>query len=300
MISYATLLYLSAVFTGIERGGIPGLAPVAMTSLVATSGSAALSRRLIGLLIPVCCASDLYACYAYKESIRWDILRNLVLPVAVGIFFSFLTLGRLDAEDIRAYVGLALAALLLFLFVITVIRGGSKDDILPTSSTAVTPPRSFPKSNVIASDPENDSDAPRKTSFSMTLQDVSRPLMATPVFHAFIGFVAGYLTVVANVAGLVIIVFLMAMNLPLRAFNGTRSAILLICNGCKLPGQMLLGAIQMTTSDFVLILPLILASVLSAYITEKYFVTPKVDQAAFEFMTWLLLAFAATKLVFVF
>lgn len=295
MLSHATLLYLSAIFTGIERGGIPGLAPVAVTSLIASSGSAALSRRLIGLLIPVYCASDLFACYTYKESIRWDILRNLVLPVAVGMFFSFLTLGMVDAEDIRTYVGVALAGLLVVVSVMTLFP--EKKEVLPTSYS--TPVRVNSKERMAANN-EDEGEESKTSALSVALQKVSRPLMALGSFHALVGFLAGYLTVVANVGGLLIIVFLMAMNLPSRAFNGTRSALLMICNGCKMPGQMLLGAIQMTVADLVLIVPLVLASVICAFATEKYIVTPKLNQTAFEHVVWVLLAFAAVKLMFVF
>lgn len=325
MLSHAMLLYLSAMFTGIERGGVPGLAPVVVTTLMATSGSASLSRRLIGLLIPVYCAADLYACYIYKESIRWDILRTLVLPVAVGMFFSFLTLGRLDAEDIRAYVGVGLAILLSVLSIIAMWTNNGKDDdddenVLPTTHP-VTPVSS--STRVVASANKlnsNESSPPRtggpigsasnaglrnrshevNNALSLALHKLSRPLMQMPLFHSLIGFLAGYLTVVANVAGLLIIVFLMAMNLPARAFNGTRSALLLICNGCKLPGQMLLGAIQVNITDLTLIVPLIVASVMCTYATEKFFVTPRMNQATFEHLTWVLLAFAALKLMFIF
>ena len=234
MLSHATLLYLSAIFTGLERGGIPGLAPVAVTSMIATSGSAALSRRLIGLLIPVYCASDLFACYAYKDSIRWDILRNLVLPVAVGMFFSFLTLGMIDAEDIRTYVGVTLACLLVMLSIMTLFP--EKKEVLPTAFS--TPLRVNSKERMTPND-DDESEESKTSALSMALQKISRSLIGFGSFHAFVGFLTGYLTVVANVGGLLIIVFLMAMNLPSRSFNGTRSALLLICNGCKMPGQML-------------------------------------------------------------
>jgi len=299
MISHATLLYLSAILTGIERGGIPGLAPVAVTTLVATSGSAALSRRLIGLLLPVYCASDLFACYTYKESIRWDVLRNLVLPVAVGMFFSFLTLGMIDAEDVRAYVGVALAVLLSVLSIMTIFLSRNKE-MLPTAVTSPPPVRVRSKGNISAADREDEDGNDKTSSLSMALQNISRPLMAMGSFQALVGFLAGYLTVIASVGGLLFIIFLMAMNLPARSFNGTRSALLLICNGCKMPGQMLLGAIQMTVADLVLIVPLVLASVVCSYATEKYIVTPRLSQTAFEHVTWLLLAFSAVKLMFVF
>ena len=90
------------------------------------------------------------------------------------------------------------------------------------------------------------------------------------------------------------------MNLPMRSFNGTRSALLLICNGCKLPGQLLLGTIQMTLSDLLLITPLIIASVSCTYGTEKFIVTPKMEQSTFEYVIWLLIAFAALKMIFIF
>jgi hypothetical protein len=342
MLSHAMLLYLSAMFTGIERGGVPGLAPVAVTTLIATSGSAALSRRLIGLLIPVYCASDLYACYIYKESIRWDILRSLVLPVAVGMFFAFLTLGVFEADDIRTYVGIGLAVLFLILALKSMSAwSGSigedegEDNLLPTTRP-LTPASSSVRLSAAAGSatPSNDSSPPRlvpanansaqsqvsnlsgggggvgvwdgsrspkgANPLSAALHKLARPLVLLPFFQALMGFLAGYLTVVANVAGLLVIVFLMAMNLPARAFNGTRSAILLICNGCKLPGQMLLGAIQMNATDLTMILPLVVASVMCTYATEKFFVTPRMTQAMFEHLTWALLAFSSLKLMFIF
>jgi len=213
------------------------------------------------------------------------------------MFFSFLTLGMIDAEDVRTYVGVALACLLSVLSVTTFFVGENKE-VLPT---AFHTPSSRVRSKGSVASAEEDEDGNGKTSsLSAVLQSISRPLMALGSFHALVGFLAGYLTVVANVGGLLIIVFLMAMNLPSRAFNGTRSALLLICNGCKMPGQMLLGAIQMTIADLVLIVPLVLASVVCSYATEKYIVTPRLNQTAFEHVTWILLAFSAIKLMFVF
>ena len=109
----------------------------------------------------------------------------------------------------------------------------------------------------------------------------------------------GYLTVVANVSGLVLILALLAMNLPARAFNGTRSALLLICNGCKLPGQLLLGTIQLTLSDLVVMTPLILAGVLCTWATEKILFR-RLDQTTFEIVIWILMSLMALKLIFIF
>jgi hypothetical protein len=313
MISHQMLLFLSAVFTGVERGGIPGLAPVAVTTLLATSDTPSLGRRMIGLLLPVYCASDLCACYIYKESIRWDILRELVLPVAVGMFFAFLTLGGIGGEDVRTILGVTIAALLLLLSIVSVIerRKSNKqaDDVLPltvegTGSAPGTPLRT-PKKGASASSsargnsPSRDDNQRGNTALTSALVLVSRPLMASSVFRGGLGCMVGYLTVVANVSGLVLILALLAMNLPARAFNGTRSALLLICNGCKLPGQLLLGTIQLTLSDLVVMTPLILAGVLCTWGTEKILFR-RLDQTTFEIVIWVLMSLMALKLIFIF
>jgi uncharacterized membrane protein YfcA len=317
MLSHSLLLYLSALFTGLERGGIPGLAPVAVTSLLAFAGSPGLSRRLIGVLIPVYCASDLTACYIYKESIRWDILRELVLPVAVGMFFSFLTLGSIDGEDVRTMLGLVLAVLLSILALISAknYKDGQNEDVLPLTladaadSDPNTPLRSTKSGSMSTAKKTGNSPSRsgsqisdanlRTTALSQALHQITRPVISSGVFRAFMGCAVGYLTVVANVSGLVLILMLLSMNLPLRSFNGTRSALLLTCNGCKLPGQLLLGTIQMTMSDVIIITPLIIASVVCTWATEKYIIH-KMDQTSFENVIWLLVAFAAIKLIFIF
>jgi len=334
MISHQMLLFLSAIFTGVERGGIPGLAPVAVTTLLATSDTPGLGRRLIGLLLPVYCASDLCACYIYKESIRWDILRELVLPVAVGMFFAFLTLGGIDGEDVRTYLGVAIAALLTLLVAVAVVQAQKQksEDLLPltapsgsgsdsgsggadkdgTSSASSTPLRSPQKASASSSSAAGRGNSPardaqgnigdsstRTTALTDALVKVSRPVLASSFFRGALGCAVGYLTVVANVSGLVLILALLAMNLPARAFNGTRSALLLVCNGCKLPGQLLLGTIQLTLSDLVVMTPLIMAGVLCTWGTEKI-IFRRLDQRAFEVVIWVLMALAALKLIFIF
>ena len=318
MISHSLLLYLSAVFTGIERGGIPGLAPVAVTTLLACAGSDGLSRRLIGVLIPVYCCSDLCACIIYKESIRWDILRELVLPIAVGMFFSFLTLGSISGEDVRTTLGVVLAILLAMLSLISFLNnkkyGNDEDDVLPLThslttgqgSAPATPLRTPTKGDSASSHPRMSGDSmivtsnsAKTTALSIALQNMSRPVVSSGICRAAIGCCVGYLTVVANVSGLVLIVYLLASNLPLRSFNGTRSALLLICNGCKLPCQLLLGTIQMTLSDLVIVTPLVVASVICVWGTEKFLVHG-MTQITFEVVLWVLVSLASVKLVFIF
>ena len=102
MFSQAFIMYICSIGTGVNVG-FPGVSTLANSTLVSLEGAQA--RRFFGLLMPVLLAADGYAVYAYRKTVRWDIVRDMVLPIAVGMFAGFLLLGRFNSKWMRKLLG---------------------------------------------------------------------------------------------------------------------------------------------------------------------------------------------------
>ena len=305
--SHAQLLYFASVCIGLDKGGLPGLGTIAVTSLLASANSPELSRRFLGLLLPVLAGADLYSClYAYKDAARLDVVRDLVLPLAVGMFFGFLVLGTIDAVVIRFTVGIvvALTAAMYILWTrnqkcILPRNGGNKDDELDLLPQKV-------------SQSENNSNSPSRLGtikednnmmgsddmFVVKMMENIRYIASTSIFRALVGFISGFLTVNASASALFMATYLLTLKLPMRAFNGTRAGIFLVSNLCKIPGQMLLGNLILSYDDALIIIPLVLASVIAAHIAAEY-IMPRYQQEKFESLSWVLILIASIKSLFV-
>jgi uncharacterized membrane protein YfcA len=85
-----------------------------------------------------------------------------------------------------------------------------------------------------------------------------------PAYTAFMGILAGFTTMVANAAGPIMILYLLAMRLPKMAFVGTQAWYFLIINVFKVPFSIQAGLI---TQDALAILfrltPLVLVGALA-------------------------------------
>jgi uncharacterized membrane protein YfcA len=113
-------------------------------------------------------------------------------------------------------------------------------------------------------------------------------------FAAVIGFLAGLTTMMANAAGPVMIVYLLAMRLPKTEFVGTSAWFFFIVNWLKVPFSVRLGLITAESIKLNLImLPFIAAgSILGIFVLRR------MPQRVFEVSVQLLAAAAAIKLLF--
>ena len=117
----------------------------------------------------------------------------------------------------------------------------------------------------------------------------------TPKWLAFwLGFIAGVTTMMANAAGPVMIIYLLAMRLPKIEFVGTAAWFFFIVNWIKVPFSANLGLMnaQSVKIDF-LMLPFIFIGAISGYFFLK-----RIPQKAFTTVAQLLAAAAAIKLFF--
>lgn len=113
-------------------------------------------------------------------------------------------------------------------------------------------------------------------------------------FAPTIGLLAGFTTLVANAAGPLMAVYLLAMRLPKMEFVGTGAVFFMMLNLYKVPFMIYLGLI--TSGSFSINLMLAPAVFLGAFIGRKLLV--KIDQKLFENLALGLAAAAGIKLLF--
>jgi hypothetical protein len=114
------------------------------------------------------------------------------------------------------------------------------------------------------------------------------------LFAVTMGFFAGLTTQMANAAGPVMIIYLLAARLPKYEFIGTGAWFFLIINWLKIPVFITEGRITLeSVSADVIMLPLIAAGAIMGV-----FVLKKLPQKWFNIIMQILAAAAAVKLLF--
>lgn len=116
-----------------------------------------------------------------------------------------------------------------------------------------------------------------------------------PRWLAFwLGFLAGVTTMMANAAGPVMIIYLIAMRLPKMQFVGTAAWFFFIVNWIKVPFSANLGFMTKESIKIdLMMLPFIFIGAISGYFFLK-----RIPQKAFSTIAQLLAAAAAIKLIF--
>ncbi|MDD3179193.1 MAG: sulfite exporter TauE/SafE family protein [Opitutaceae bacterium] len=131
----------------------------------------------------------------------------------------------------------------------------------------------------------------RKTTRGREEQAVAH---APPWFAAVIGLLAGFTTLVANAAGPVMILYLLAMRLPKLEFLGTGAVFFMLLNWFKVPFMVDLGLIN--GGSVMLNLWLTPAVLAGAVLGRR--IVPHLNQQIFEAVALFFTAVAAVKLLF--
>ena len=113
-------------------------------------------------------------------------------------------------------------------------------------------------------------------------------------FALLVGVLAGFTTLMANAAGPLMAIYLLAMRLPKLEFVGTGAMFFLLLNLFKVPFMIGLGLI--TTASFSLNLCLVPAVLVGTWIGRK--LLARINQRLFENLALLLSAAAGAKLLF--
>ena len=113
-------------------------------------------------------------------------------------------------------------------------------------------------------------------------------------FAPTIGILAGFTTLVANAAGPLMAIYLLAMRLPKMEYMGTGAWYFMLMNLFKVPFMMNLGLVDAQSfQGNLLLLPAVLAGTLAGRIVLK-----KIDQKLFETLALGLALFAGINLLY--
>lgn len=123
---------------------------------------------------------------------------------------------------------------------------------------------------------------------------LSQRLPHTVGFTAAMGILAGFTTMVANAAGPVMVLYLLAVGLPKLAFIGTGAWFFMLVNAFKVPFSVDLGLITSHSLmlDAALILPMVPGALLGPVLVRH------MNQRLFEHVALALAFVAAFKLLF--
>jgi len=101
-------------------------------------------------------------------------------------------------------------------------------------------------------------------------------------------------TMLANAAGPVAHLYLLAMALPKYAFIGTSAWLFLIVNVAKIPFMVDLGIItfESMSVSWWMFLPAVLGAILAPFIVKL------IDQVLFERLVWLFIVVAGIRMLF--
>ena len=272
---------LCAVMSGLDKGGIPGLAALGMTVLVSGHHEGGVNH-IIATFVPILLIADLGAAYAYRDAADWSIIKLIVGPMITGIFGGVMVIGQLDEDEVKKVVGGCLLMLACSHFVMKLCFQKRNDPLLPLDGKSDCPQKRGVDS-ISSTDIYGSQRIPAYTRRKSLL------------LASVCGFVTGVLTMVANVAGPIATAYFLSLEIPKRELNGTRAYLFLIANMIKIPVQMFLG--NLAIDDVYMVLFLISIALASTFIAER-FILNYIDQKSFELMSWVMVVIGACKLLF--
>jgi hypothetical protein len=121
-----------------------------------------------------------------------------------------------------------------------------------------------------------------------------RPIQAGRWFGRLMGFAAGVTTMMANAAGPVMVLYLLAMGMEKRRFVGTAAWFFFIINWTKVPFSAALGLITWQSLKLnLLMFPAVTLGAAAGIVLLRY-----IPQRLFDLLALLLAAAAAVKLLF--
>jgi uncharacterized protein len=208
----------------------------------------------VGLVLPVLITGDICAVLLYKRKAVWRHLNHLFPWAMVGVVLGYFALGRIPSEQAGRLIGVILLALTAVQIARTV---GSKREASTDDAD---------KSGIIQS---------RLTMVVM-------------------GLLAGFTTMVANAAGPIMVLYLLATRLPKVEFIGTAAWYFFLLNLFKVPFSINLGLIN--THSLPIDAALAPMVIIGAFAGRS--IVHKIDQRLFEYIAIGLTLLAALKLVF--
>ena len=256
------LLALGSLIMGLSKGGLPGAGnlTVAIYALVLEDALGLVGVPLsVGLLLPVLIAADVTATFLYRRHTDWKFIIRLLPFFIIGTVlgwwvFDYFQDGNERVRQLKYVIGGILLSMTVLHFLVKFRSARQKSAVHSDGQT--------PKGSI--------------------------------GLGVFFGLLGGVATMLANAAGPVAQLYLLAMALPKYAFIGTSAWLFLIVNMIKVPFMIDLGIIttdSMSVSWWMFI-PAVIGASLGPMIV-KY-----INQRAFEGLVWFFIVVAGIRMLF--
>ena len=248
---------------GLAKTGVPGLGVLT----VALFANALPARESTGALLPLLLCADVIGVAIFRKHASWPHLLKLLPWVLVGVVIGYFALGKLSNSQVQRIIGV----ILLGMTALHLWR--QRTDMREKNGT------SLPS----AASTEGEA-----------IQNAAQGLPHSCWFVAFTGILAGFTTMVANAAGPVMVLYLLAVQLPKLAFVGTWAWFFLLVNLSKVPLSLHLGLIHLDSLklDALLLIALVPGALLGPLIVKH------INQRVFEWLALGLTVVAAIRLLF--
>jgi uncharacterized membrane protein YfcA len=251
------LAVLGALLVGVSKTGIAGLGLLSVVIFAQLMPA----KQASGVVLPLLILGDVLAVAAYRQHTQWRFLWRLFPWTGVGVVLGYFALGRVDDRTARMMVG----AIVLVLLAVHIGRRWVENRHRPQAGDHPS------------SEPGRSAEDPKQGAW----------------FAPTLGVLAGFTTLVANAAGPLMIIYLLAMRLPRMEFVGTGAVFFLLLNLFKVPFMVHLGLIG--GNSVTLNLWLAPAVLVGAIAGRK--ILKQIDQRLFENLAFGLSALAGLRLL---
>jgi uncharacterized protein len=243
----------AAAIAGLSKTGIGGVGMLAVVLFAQVLPA----KEATGIVLPLLCFGDIAAVLLYRRHATWSYLWKLFPWTGAGVIIGYFALGRIDERQTRVLIG----GIVLVLVGLHVVRRRANQNSGASAQAGAGQPMAL----------------------------ASHPLWFAPA----VGVLAGFTTLVANAAGPLMVIYLLAMKLPKLEFMGTGAVFFMLLNWFKVPFMANLGLITWPSLKVNLLLSP--AVFVGAWLGWK--LLPRMNQRLFENLALGLSAVAGAKLV---
>ena len=251
-----TLAVIAAMLVGLAKTGVPGIGML----FVAIFAMLMPTKQSSGFVLPLLIVGDIVAVLSYRQHTEWKYLWRLFPWAAAGVGLGALAMNRINNRQAQLLVG----SIIVTLVVLHVVRKWRP---------------AKPAGAVVSAGGAGVASA-----------EVSEHGVWFP---PTIGVLAGFTTLVANAAGPLMAIYLLAMRLPKLAFVGTGAVFFLLLNLFKVPFMV---GLELITTDSLRFNLILIPAVLAGALIGRW-VLPRVSQEWFERLALILSAGAGLKLL---
>ena len=216
----------------------------------------------VGLLLPVLISADVTATLVYRRHADWKFIIRLLPFFLIGTVlgwwvFDFFQAGEDRVRLLKYVVGGILLGMTALHFLVKAAKKRKK----------------------ASAGQGSESQSPHRGSIALGV---------------FFGLLGGVATMLANAAGPVAQLYLLAMALPKYAFIGTSAWLFLIVNVAKIPFMVDLEIITLESMSvsWWMFLPAVLGAIVAPFIVKL------IDQVLFERLVWLFIVVAGIRMLF--